>query len=409
MKTASRIFLIALSIVVLSWFLPWLYAFLLPEAGSEPYLAYSPVSDCFIVSEKNTNIYSIDKDGQPIDTYTVEQRDSLLPHQYFNQLIARDKLPDSIAGIEVTVPALRHAQWVFMSNPRDINRVAPNVYMIMESMPARFELEDPTEVFRLSNKVEFINMETNSINSDRSARFTKAFTNAGFKYPEQWMHANITSRKQFDEGYLMIDAAGDLYHMKQQAGRPFIVKVSHPDANPDFKADKAFILENMDHGDLGYVIDTDGNSYLLKCDSYKLVKLPIAPIDPTKDRITVIATLFNITLRISDTTGSHWYAITNDATNSLLGSYFYAYPSSTIETIGEYLFPFSLRYTTTNDCLVYPRIGDISWKAIYLNILLAIAMIIIGRRRNRRCTLFAAGFTIVFGLFSFIPYVLLRK
>jgi hypothetical protein len=223
------------------------------------------------------------------------------------------------------------------------------------------------------------------------------------------MHANITSRKQFDEGYLMIDAAGDLYHMKQQAGRPFIVKVSHPDANPDFKADKAFILENMDHGDLGYVIDTDGNSYLLKCDSYKLVKLPIAPIDPTKDRITVIATLFNITLRISDTTGSHWYAITNDATNSLLGSYFYAYPSSTIETIGEYLFPFSLRYTTTNDCLVYPRIGDISWKAIYLNILLAIAMIIIGRRRNRRCTLFAAGFTIVFGLFSFIPYVLLRK
>ncbi len=82
MKTASHIFIITLSIIVLNWFLPWLCSYLLPVAGSEPYLAYSPISNGFVVSEQDNKIYSIDKDNNPIESYTVEQRDSLLPHQY---------------------------------------------------------------------------------------------------------------------------------------------------------------------------------------------------------------------------------------------------------------------------------------------------------------------------------------
>lgn len=392
---------------MLSWFLPWLYTYLIPVPGYEPYLSYSPVSDCFIVSEHGNVIYALDENNQPGESYTVEQRDSLLPHQYFNQLMARDKLPDTVAGRAISIPILKHAQWVFQSVPRDINKVFPKVYMIMESMPARIDLEDPKEVFRINNGVEFVDIESNTINADRSARFTKAFNKAGFKYPEKWMQANVTTRKQYDEGYLMIDADGDLYHMKQQAGRPYIVKVKRP--SPDFRADKAFVLENMDRTNLGLVIDTEGNSYMLKHDGYKLVKLPIDKVDPTKDRITVVGTLFNITARFNNSEGSRWFALANNATHDLLGSFTYNYPDNLAAQIGEYIFPYELSYTAHTDSVVHPRIGYISWKAIYLNIVLALILAYIGRRRRRGCVIAQCCITIVFGLYSFIPFALIKE
>ena len=392
---------------MLSWFLPWLYSYLLPVAGSEPYLAYSPISNGFVVSEQGNKIYSIDKDNNPIESYTVEQRDSLLPHQYFNQLMARDRLPDTIAGIAVSIPTLKHAQWVFQSTPRDLNKVLPKVYMMMESMPARIDLEDPKEVFRLNGKVEFVNMESNTVNPDRSARFTKAFEKAGFQYPEKWMSANVTTRKQYDEGYLMIDAAGDLYHMKQQAGRPYIVKIQRP--NPDFKAEKAFIFENMDRSNLGYVVDADGNSYLLKHDGYRLVQLPVEKIDPTKNRITIVGTLFNIMVRFNNQQGTRWYALDNAGTHDMLGNFNYTYSDNWAAELGEYIFPYELSYTAHTDCLVHPRIGFISWKAIYLNIALALLLAYLGRHRRRRCMIAGPVITLIFGLYSFIPFAIIKE
>ncbi|MDE6685540.1 MAG: DUF4857 domain-containing protein, partial [Duncaniella sp.] len=135
MKTAYKVFLTALSILILSWFLPWLYSIVFPAGASDPFIAYSPVTDSFIVSESGGgDIYAIDTDGNRLSPdYTKEERDSLLPHIYYTQLVAHDRLPDTINGIAVSVPEFKHSQWVFSSSPRDINKVPARVYMMMES------------------------------------------------------------------------------------------------------------------------------------------------------------------------------------------------------------------------------------------------------------------------------------
>lgn len=246
MKKAYTILLVTLSVIVLSWFLPWLYSLLFPVGASDPFIAYSPISDRMIVSErtgeKESVIYPLDADGVREEgvVYTKEQRDSLLPQLYFTQLVAREQMPDSINGIEISIPLLKHNSWVFTSSPRDINKRFADVYLIMESMPARIDLEDPTEVFRFRDgRVEFIEMETNQINQARSKRFTEIFNDRGFTLPMKSFSANITSRKAYDEGYLMVDDNGDIFHMKMQAGRPYMSKVRKPDS---LRAAHVFIM-----------------------------------------------------------------------------------------------------------------------------------------------------------------------
>ena len=141
MKRIYRGVLIALGVMVLSWFLPWLYSMVFPSGVSDPFVAWSPVSDCFIVSDNSaegkTRICSVDALGRPVREYTKEERDSLLPQIYFNQLMARETLPDSLKGKEVTIAGLKHGQWVFSSLPRDINRVMPEVYLGVDAPAPR--------------------------------------------------------------------------------------------------------------------------------------------------------------------------------------------------------------------------------------------------------------------------------
>jgi hypothetical protein len=165
----------------------------------------------------------------------------------------------------------------------------------------------------------------------------------------------------------------------------------------------------MDTEYLGYVTDTEGNSYLLKHDGYQLVKLPIDKIDPKQSRILLMGSLFNTVIRINGLHGTYWYAIDKTPDLKLLGSFYYEYPTNMAAQIGDYIFPYELTYTSNNDCLAYPRIDFISWKAIFLNAILAILIMIVGRKQRRRCTIGASILTLIFGLYSFIPYILLKK
>lgn len=415
MKKAYIILLISLSVIVLSWFLPWLYSILFPIGSYDPFIAYSPVSGQMIVSErgdgKESLIYPLDADGKRIDgaNYTKEQLDSLLPQIYYTQLVAREQLPDSIDGREISIPLFKHSQWVFSSSPRDINRRFADTYLIMESMPARIDLEDPTEVFRfLDGRVEFIEMETNKINPGKTKRFTEVFKDRGFVLPMKSFAANITSRKSYDEGYLMVDAEGDVYHMKMQAGRPYMAKIRKPDS---IIAAHVFIMENPDPRFLGFMSDENYNFYIIEREGYRLCQLPVGKVNPETDRISVVKNLFNMIVRISDFDGTHWIALDSDDC-SLLAGYHKKYDISPIAKIGSFIFPFSLSFTSTTDCYAKPRVEDLSWHALILNAVLALIIFQLYRRRHDEAVCapaVAVVVTVVFGLYSFIPFVIIKN
>jgi len=408
MKTAYKIFLTALSIAVLSWFLPWLYSIVFPVGVSDPFVAYSPISDSFIVSENRDGkieIYEIDNASNPTGRkFTKEERDSLLPQIYFNQLMAHEKLPDSINGIEITIPLLKHNQWVFSSIPRDINKVGADIYLMMESMPARVDLEDPKEAFRLNGQVEFIDIATNTVNNKSSSRFTDIFESRGFKYPVKRLSANITTRKSYDEGYLMIDNDGTVYHVKMQAGRPYMVKAQLPDG---MKAEHVFILENPETKQLGLVTDSNNDLYVFEHEGYKFKMLPVGKVNPEVNKISIVKNMFNWIVKISDTNGILWTAIdSNDY--SKLGTFKITCEKSTEELIAEYIFPFELSFTSIADCKAFPRIEFLSLHFILLNFALAVTLVIIKRKRSRNEIAISSMTTLIFGIFAFIPLALLN-
>lgn len=410
MKKAYSILLVALSVIILSWFLPWIYSIVFPVGSSDPLVAYSPVSRQLIISETGGDrlIYTADSLGQPVgDPITREQRDSLLPHLYYTQLMARDQMPDTIDGIEVSMPALKHNQWVFSSLPRDINKVQPEVFLIMESMPKRIDLEDPDQVFRFRDgKVEFIDMAANSVIEGRTKRFTDIFNDRGFTLPVRSFSANITSRKPYDEGYLMVDANNEIYHLRMQAGRPYMVRLRKPDS---LRAAHVFVMENIDNRHLGFVTDTENRLYIIEKNGYRIIPLENTRFNPATDRIQVVASLFNFVVKTSGNESSHW-DVYDSSDYRPLARYSTNAVTSLSEKVASYIFPFQLSFTSVSDCWAKPRIELLSSHVIFLNISLGLLIFVVLRRRRRKmaCACSCAAVTLVFGIFAFIPLFVIK-
>lgn len=277
---------------------------------------------------------------------------------------------------------------------------------MMESMPARVDLENPKEAFRLDGSMEFVDMATNTVNPTRSERFTRALAARGFRFPAKWLNANPTARKQYDEGYLIIDADGTLFHVKQQAGRPYVARVVMPDS---VQGRHAFILENTDRDYLGIVTDTADNLYFLMRDGYRLEPLPVGKVNASVDRMAMMGNMFNIVFRFSNAEGTRWRVI-DRYTHRRLGSYDHVYDTPVQSIIGSYIFPFRLDFTSHTDSLAYPRLLDLSWHAMLLNLLLAAIIAATLRRRGNKpgAVAVASLATLAAGIFIFIPLLLIK-
>lgn len=430
MKRFPRILFFLVAVAVLSWFLPWLYALCFPAPSGEPFCSFSPVSDKWIVSEARpgrapviTEVDSSDSVGNILSgtVLTRDQRDSLVPQLFYKELLAHDRLPDTIASLEVNAHTLRSHELMLNTSPRDYLKRNCGVWMMMESMPERVELSDPKEVFRFvdgGDAIEFVDMATNSVNASRSRRFTEQLRARGFSFPAIDLSANVTSRKAYDEGYLMIDNSGALFHVKQRAGRPYAEPIAMPEGR---RALKAYITEEPDRSVLGFVADTEGSFYVIDRASgpARLVELPLGmKVDPARHNILCMGSLFGLTFRISDANagasgGSHWRfvrrtPVQGDGELSLAGSYDYVKPRTTASRVADYIFPYTLSFTSTADSLAYPRIGRLSMLALPLNFVLALVVVLclpsVGSRR-RWC---AAALTLICGIYAFIPALVIR-
>lgn len=407
MKKISNIYLFVVSIVVLAWFLPWLLNVSVPSATNSPLVSFSPLNDKFIVSQTDEDKHQtyFVLDGQDKKEIKRVERDSLLPQIYYTVLSGKDQMPDSVAGREVSIKSLKESSWVFVSNPMEINRVATGVNMIMESMPERLELEDATEVFRSTvDGMEFVDMSSNEILPERSARFTKMMKEEDFVFPISVLNANITSRKPYDEGYLMADAEHHLFHIKMQVGRPYVHRVT---AAEGIDVTHVFVTENADHRFLGIVTDKNDDVYMIEASTYAARKLPFK-WNPETQKLVVMANMFNWVANVGDNNKNSYFAIDNSSL-ALLGTYKAEKPASVVSKLSGYLFPFTLTFSSTTDQYVYPRLKVPQGLGfIILNIVLALLVLFIDRREKRKCPLRLAV-VLLFGLYAFIPAIVLSK
>lgn len=414
MKKTHYILFFLLSTAVLSWVLPWLYALCFAQRDREPFVSYSPLTDSFIVTDFNTETKTDDPDIFEVDPvtqapgrhFTMDQRDSLLPEIFVGQLSAKGVMPDSIKGVEVTMRDIRMNSWIFNSSPKDLNRSVPTVYPLMESMPPRFKFEDPEVVLTMHGDVKIIDIESNSVDRTKTRRFAKMFADKGFSFPAREATGNVTTRKAYDNGYLIIDDDRKLYHLKMQASRPSMARIPLSDT---IIPRHVFVMENTDRKLYGLVSDEAHDLYAINHDdTYSISKLSGIKFNPETDRITIMKNLFSWCVKVKSDDGSKWIALDPDD-YSVLAVYDFASPTSMSRMVERWIFPFTTSFTSADDKYVYPRIDHLSWRAIFLNIVLAFIVVFATKGKNFRCTAGKVTVTLVCGLFAFIPLMLMKR
>ena len=232
-----------------------------------PFTLYSCVTHGFasVDFDRENNVAGRDLQG---NTYTQQQFDSILPTFYYRQLAAEGRFPSEIEGVAVESRDVERTNFMFRTSPGEINRRRPTVYQLLESMPDRIDLEPATDVFRITGEgIEFVDMETNTIDQKKSAAFTKVLRDKGFSFPARVVSGNPSTRKRYDNGYLLVDDAQRVYHMKQVRGRPFVRRTDVADS---LQIGQIFVTEFADRKSLGFLVDSEKRFYTLGAEDYKL-------------------------------------------------------------------------------------------------------------------------------------------
>ena len=352
MKRFSQILLYVTIVLLLVWQLPWCYNFFTSKPEKTPFTLYSFVIDDFAMmgQEGDKGMVRRDLSG---NTYTQAQFDSILPMFYVRQLMADERFPDTINGVPVTPRLVQMENFNFRTVPSDINAPRIGLYPLLESMSGRVDLKMPGDVFRITDTgIEFVTIASNTIDHEKSSRFTEAMKKKGFVFPALEISGNPTTRKDYDEGYMLLDANRHLFHLKQVKDRPYVRAVDLP-AGLELK--HLFITEFKNRKTLAFMTDVNNTLYVLNNKTYDVVKVGIPAFNPEADAMTVMGNMFDWTIRITRPHIELYYAVDANDYSLIKVMELPASELSVAEKVGKYIFPLRLSFTSGTDKYVRAR------------------------------------------------------
>ncbi len=303
----SKIFLGVTILLLLLWQLPWCYSFFTASSSKSAFCIYSTLRGEFIAMGFDDAQGKFIRQDESGNDYTQEQTDSLLPFFYVRQLMADERFPDTINGTAVTPREVQVNNFNFRASAQDFNAPKIGLYPLLESMSKRVELSMPDDVFRITSKrMEFVKMETNSIDEQKSELFTSMLRKKGFVFPATEIAGNPSARKEYDEGYLILDKEGKLFHVKMTKGRPYVRSIELPEG---LKLKHLFVTEFTNRETLGYLTDADNRFYVLLNKSYEVIKTGVESYDPEKDGLLIFGNMFDWTVRVTTDKEICYYAL----------------------------------------------------------------------------------------------------
>lgn len=368
-----------------------------------PFMYYSSMLEQLcLIDYPNKEFPMSDKAG---NRYNTAEFDSLMPLLNYRQLMSDSRLPDSLKGKEITPPILRTATVNFRLNPSEVNRPDTILHILYEAMPKRVgTLEAPPDVFRLTNKIEFIDIETNSVDLKKSQTYQTALEKVGFTFPARWVSGNPQPRKPYEEGYFCLDTNGKLFHIKMVNNRAFI-----RDTKLDQVVDIAWfsIYESANKRFYGFLFDTDGNSYIVEDGGgkYDLLKMDIEPIDITKDRFGLMGNLLYWTVTINRPDGMDAYGLDTE-TLTRLDEYHMELQTGLWDQVSAFAFPWYITVNNPDSKYSFPVFHWSGWIGFAISLLLAAIYMGVTGRKKRKGILYA-GYIFLTGITGWVVLALL--
>ncbi len=386
------------------WSIPSFVRMAVYSPDKYPFVYYSALMhDWGIVDYKNKEMPLSDLRG---NKYTSAQFDSLMPFLNYRQLISDGRLPDSICGTAITPPLLRSNSVVFRYSPKERRTPDKGLYVLFESMPKRVGLKMPEDVFRMKDKIEFIDVQTNTVNKEKSVIFAQALEKAGYAFPSQWTVGNPNPRKAYDEGYFSLDAEGRLYHIKMVNNRPF-VRNSHLDKEIDIAWFSMY--EAFNKRFYGFLFDKQGCVYIIESreGKYVPIQLDIDAINIDCDHVMVMGNMLYWTVSVTTSQGRKYYGLETSTLKKVAVHTIDRRPGKW-DYVSKWLFPYYLVFQSPDSDYVYPRIHVTGWYGLGINVLLALFVgIVLSGKRNGK--IFNIVFVALTGIAGFTALLLMSK
>lgn len=373
MRKTGNIYLAIITALLAIWLLPRLWYIITAKSYSTPFTLYSCIAEDFVSLEDRSGKDFIFKDSQ-----NREYGDSVLPFFYYRVLSSRHNAPETINGKQYTGEQIEAGNIFFSTSPKEVNIPEINVHMLLESDPPRLELEDP-EYALVTRKdgVRIIEMATNRSAMALEQAFNVALDSAGFRFPARIISGNPSTRKAYDEGYMLTDADGQLFHLKLADGKPFVESI--PTGGLELK--HIFITENENRASLAYLFDGDGRFYVL--DSLRRVIPTDVVADVTRQSILLVGDILNHTVRVSDSKGEDYWAL-ESGTYKTVKTMRRDYPKDDGFDLPKYIFPARLVLSSSLDGRIRPRLVDFSWIGLCVDIAAIAAALAIALRKKRK-------------------------
>ena len=347
--------IIALGLIVLAWLLPALYELVSPRTDRMPFVVYSCLDSTFIRFEtKDKQVRYIDFREQE---FTKREADSLLPLFSFRQLVAEGRLPESLYGVELTPKLIQQNTFHFKTSPKQLNKPAVGLYTMLESASGQVDLKLPPDVFRLTKDgLEFVDCEMNTVNKAKSLSFSRELTKHGFVFPVRCIWGNGTTRKDYDNGFLLTDQNERLFQLKMVKGTPWVREIK----NEELKIKKyiqVFTLEPANRKWIGLVVDDAYQLYVVRSNG-ELAHVGIDAYDPQSMQITIVGDLFHWTITEYTAMDSRYYAVDAQTFEQVAKAIVPDPERPLAQRIERWILPIRLRFTSWQTQLVYPNIND---------------------------------------------------
>jgi hypothetical protein len=383
------------SVIILAWILPWLWRLATDTPATYPFTYYSSVSESFGIRKMEGNeVILTDSKG---NRYNQAQFDSILPMIYYPQLAREGNLPDSLHGFAINQRNISRNNFYFRYRPSTKNRPTIPLYTLFESMPKRVDLEMPGDMFRLTNHIQFIKPETNTINHRKSKRFDEALKNAGFHGPAKLIAGNPTTRKPYDEGYFITDAKNTLFHLKMVNNRPYVARIDLPNA---FTPVWIKVTEYPSRKFYAFILSEKGKLFSVFTQGYDVKQIPVPAFNPDSDNLLIMGNMFNWNVEVTTKHDQTVYAVDAESL-ALVDSKTFKAPSKN-HLVYNSLFAFSLEFSSPNDEYIAPRVTFTGFGYLLSSGILMLVYFLLRRRQKKTMSVESSLLIIATGIFGFI-------
>jgi hypothetical protein len=383
--------------------LPDFYRTAFVKIAYNPTVRYSNIIDDFVYSlydETDSVQKYYDQSGKEYDRKAYQ---ALLPFTYYRDLVQWEIYPDTIGGKyipPIQAAQERHSSYISPSVMK-MNTKRIKLYPLFESASDFTAIAMPGALFRIKERIEFINAKENKIDEEKSVLFTEALTKAGFVFPAAIIAGNPTTRKPYDFGYFLLDSAGGVFHMYMAKGVPVVNKT---EIAPSAEIYAMTVAENdMDY--YGLLVTADGEIYHILKDGYKLRKLYVENYDPLNNSVTYALNPLNISVTVSEETREVIYLSDRDIENTKTYSYT---PVKTLrgvyKTILDIVFPLQI-YSGPRVVFSVTLMSAFTF-SLLLGTLYALFNLFRGKRG--KWVLIDTLFILAGGIYTFITLILLE-